>query len=403
MPPLRRRRVTVALVVACALALVATACRGDDPEPAGEASAPTGPRNPPDVVRAEVLDGPNGAITGLSGRRARRLTIAGVVAVGADEPVRVEVTARGGGRVVEVPRTARAATEHRIPVVGLRAETTYTLAVRAVDDAGAVVGDGRLRLTTGALPPYLPDLDVTVSRPGRMAPGVTLLDLQRWGVTVPEGQPNGSLVALDAEGEVVWYHANPLGTGDARLTDDGTILNLFSPFGFEELDLLRHVRRTWVWGDAAEARPGGPIVIDSPDYDHNSFHHEVGVLPNGNLLVFGRYQRDLTAAQRRSYCPGHSQPFGIREDVVMEVTPEGEVVSEWPLFEVIDPAEVPGRELCAVDDDTYHELGPRQRRGARPAPQRPDRDRPPHRPALRLPLPRRCRRPLGRAALVDRP
>ncbi len=39
----------------------------------------------------------------------------------------------------------------------------------------------------------------------------------------------------------------------------------------------------------------------------------------------------------------------------MEFTREGEVVHEWSLHDIVDPAEVPGRELCAVDFEDYRD------------------------------------------------
>lgn len=344
MTPRRRRPLAAALAIG--LVLVAVACSGDDGSPEA--------RPDPTVVEGTVVDAPTGALTGLRARLGGRSPLAGVVVADADEAVRIEATATSADHTVEVPRTALARRQHRLPVVGLRADTTYDIEVRAFVGEEEV-GAGAVELTTGSLPDWFPALEVTTSRPGRMAPGLTLFDLQRWGVEVPAGQPNGVLVAVDEEGEVVWYHANPLGTGDARLTDDGTILSLYAPFGFEELDLLGTRVGNWVWGDADQPRRPGTTVIDSPTVDLVSFHHEVGVLPNGNFLVFGRYQRDLTDGEQEAYCPGDPADFGIREDTVMEVTRDGDVVHEWPLYEIVDPAVVPGRELCAVDYEDYRD------------------------------------------------
>ena len=68
---------------------------------------------------------------------------------------------------------------------------------------------------------------------------------------------------VDEDGEVVWYHESDLGAGDARMTDDGTLFNLYAPFGFEEVDLLGQRIQAWVWGDEDTARPAGTTVVDS--------------------------------------------------------------------------------------------------------------------------------------------
>ena len=120
--------------------------------------------------------------------------------------------------MVDVPRTARALRRHRIPVVGLRAETTYDLTVSAFDAAGDPAGQGVVQMTTGALPDWIPPLQVNQIDAARMAPGITLFDIQRWGVDQPPDEPSGMLVGVDQEGQIVWYHGNDLGAGDARMT-----------------------------------------------------------------------------------------------------------------------------------------------------------------------------------------
>jgi hypothetical protein len=163
------------------------------------------------------------------------------------------------------------------------------------------------------------------------------------------------LVALDEEGQVVWYYGNDLGAGDSRMTQDGTVMFLYAPFGFKEVDLLGRKVESWAWGGPDDVRPGGPVIVDSPTYDLVSFHHEVAPQPNGNIVAFSRYELDLTPAEQEAICPGDPADFGIREDLVMEFTREGEVLHEWSLSDVIDPAQVPGRELCAVGFADYRD------------------------------------------------
>jgi len=335
-----------------AFALVSAACSSGD-DGGGATETPTATA----VVEGEVTEAASGVLSEVTARRAAQISVAGVVRVTADEPVRVEATATpdGPGPVVQVPRTAQARTVHRLPVVGLRAETTYAIEVRAVAEDDAVVGQGTVELTTGALPAWMPAFRVDASVPDRMAPGYTLFDIQRWGVEVPADEPPGALVIVDAAGEVVWYHDNELGAGDARMTEDGTLFNLYAPFGFEEVDLLGQPVHAWVWGDPDSVRPPGTTVVDSPDHDLVSFHHEVAPQPGGDILAFSRYQLDLSDQEQEAICPDDPADFGIREDLLMEFTREGEVLHEWSLSDIVDPAVVPGRELCAVDFEDYRD------------------------------------------------
>ena len=342
-----RRRKAAVLGVALTLAATAVACSDDGGEAADEPTTTT--------VSADVGDG--GVLTDVAARLSNEITIAGILTVEASEPVQLDVTATAGDLVVELPRTAQARPRHELPVVGLRAETTYELTVEAVDGSGEVVDEATTELTTGALPSWIPPITLNSADPARMDPGVTLFDIQRWGVTPPEGEPPGMLVATDEEGEVVWYYGHHLGAGDARMTADGTIMLLYAPFGFKELDLLGRRVRSWTWGDDSTPSSDDPdeIVVRSPQYQLVSFHHEVAPQPNGNLIVFSRYQKDLTPEEQEAICPGDPVDFGIREDLVMEITRDGDVVHEWSLSDIIDPAQEPGREICSVDFEDYRD------------------------------------------------
>ncbi len=98
-----------------------------------------------------------------------------------------------------------------------------------------------------------------------MAPGYTLFDIQRWGDRPSRRtSPRDALVVVDEEGEVVWYHGTALGAGDARMTDDGTLINLYAPFGFKELDLLGQRVQAWTWGEPDSEPPAGHDRSSTP-------------------------------------------------------------------------------------------------------------------------------------------
>ena len=199
-----------------------------------------------------------------------------------------------------------------------------------------------MAFTTGALPDFLPVIEVATADPDRMAPGYTLFDTGRWDLEALSREPLGLLVALDPEGEVVWYHQNPPAANDARMTPAGTILVQYPPAGIREIDLLGNTLRAWTW---AEPDPGQPdtVVVDTVA-DIRSFHHEAYLTPDGNLLTLALRDRELTGAQQ-AVCAEH-EPFGIAEDVIVEFTPSGEVLHEWSLADVVDPEDVPGAALC---------------------------------------------------------
>ena len=110
---------------------------------------------------------------------------------------------------------APAAAVHRIPVVRLRAETTYRYAVGVDGGEGGIVfpPDGDGEFTSGELPENLADLEVRVF--GRSTQPLILSDLPNW------------LVYQDDEGRIVWYYETPEGSrgfGAVTRSENGSLL-----------------------------------------------------------------------------------------------------------------------------------------------------------------------------------
>jgi len=97
-------------------------------------------------------------------------TLVGRLIIETDSPVVPEIEVVGDERTFAVP-VSEAATEHEIPVVGLRAEQDYVVFVRAGDE------EVSLDLRTGAVPDDFPDFDIAASDPERMSEGFTMFNL----------------------------------------------------------------------------------------------------------------------------------------------------------------------------------------------------------------------------------
>lgn len=291
------------------------------------------------------------------------------VRVDAALPVRVEVTATSGEHVVEVPRTAVSATEHAIPLVGMRAERDYDVEVALFDGSGAQVGVESASFTTGALPEDFLDFEFSVD-PARSSPGFTLVEVQ------PEDETQ-YLMALDVEGEVVWYYRNTGVVGGVEQTERGTFLSHYWPLGVREFDVLGNVVGNWQFQptDAnAEAGPDSELQAEVIDEDLleqfealvegnpgdpealpvragwvnlTSFHHEAWPMPDGNYLAMSTTVHELTPEQRQRLCPGDPVAFDALSDVIVEFEPSGRVVRTWDVWDAVDIDQVPGEEMCA--------------------------------------------------------
>ena len=282
----------------------------------------------------------------------------GTLTVRTEEPTSIAVELRSEEHGLRVVPTTGADTTHEVPLLQLLPQTAYTVHVQVGESEpdGSAVRVGQF--ATGALPDDLPPIEVT-SDPERMSPGLTLFDGQ---YRAPEGEEpyddNGWMQVVDAEGRVVWYHREPLNIQDVRRQPDGDLLYVSDETGARLMSPTGDVKGEWRGSSPKSAEedlgaglePGEEVV----DVDVHSMHHEVLELPNGNYLTLSREIREV--AYPEGVCEEHDDdapPFDgtydVVGDAVIEFDPEtGEVVKDYSLFDVLDPAD--DDPLLAEDD-----------------------------------------------------
>jgi len=223
-----------------------------------------------------------------------------------------------------------AQTTHDLVIAGLHASTTYSLSIAATGADGGQVVDDSKSITTDPLPETLPPLEVVTSSPDRMAPGFTLFNVFQWlpGAQGPDLE-TGWLIALDADGRVVWYVQTSGRPEDVRVLSSGNIGYTSGDDGFVEMDALGHVVRRWVATALDDSPPEGAIGVDL-----DGMHHEVFELPNGNLLTLSPELREIGT----DTCPGYGETLNVVGEEVVELDPEtGDIVQRASLFDSLDP------------------------------------------------------------------
>lgn len=180
-----------------------------------------------------------------------------------DAPLRSDVTATFGDETITLSET-EADSEHHAVLVGFPPQTEVTVRVTAdgTDAAAAAVA------TTGALPPWVPDLTYDALEPDAAEPGIRIAP-----VILPTG---GGVIGVDARGRVVWSYPpqEPLMEFPyrTRRSLDGEALLLNSNADSVDMDakLYRipltgdHVTVIPVRGahsDFAEYTPGGYLAL----------------------------------------------------------------------------------------------------------------------------------------------
>ncbi len=205
-----------------------------------------------------------------------------------------------------------AVTQHEVLVFGLHAESSYTLHPVSVDEDGREVRAEPLEVQTDPLPFENPVFQVTTLDPDLAQPGWTMTNVMVDSILSPP-----VIVMLDLEGRVVWYHEvgeePAFADVDSTLLEDGTVLigGGLAP-GQSAMRVDMAGERVWL----------GPVQPDEM-LAPGALHHVYRQLDNGNHLTLA-FEAQHT----------------VLEDVILELTPEGEVVWEWHAADHIPDATI---------------------------------------------------------------
>ncbi len=206
---------------------------------------------------------------------------------------------------------------HRLPIIGLRAESAYEVQVVAELEDGTLVTSEAANVTTGSLPddlaPYVP------SGLSHDPAAITIL-----GPADPDGEPADSdapfLFGVDAEGEVVWLHyTSTVGNHAnrfAELLEDG-LLQLITP---------QSVRAVDASGDTSWL-----IATDAA----GSTHHDAATLPDGHVVVIAEVTRSIDV-------PELGGEVDVAGDDLVELDEDGVEVWRWSTFDHLDSQRFPG-------------------------------------------------------------
>ena len=250
----------------------------------------------------EVISGPT-----LTMDPNFRTPLAGVVSFQTDVAVEVHLTISYGSDIQTVQFPS--ATQHDLPVLGLKADRTYAVDIELIPGGRA----GTVYATTSPLPSDFPTLTTVVSDPRRMEPGYTLIDCMRR--SNDDNRPQYTAI-VDSEGDVVWYTTHCFAA--ARQLRNGKLLYR-SGSDAVEMDMLANQVR---------------LPLEVPGV---GLHHDFLKTPHGTYLSLDRQRvavTDFPTSETDAGAP--TAPTILRDDSVVEFLPDGTLRREWPLVEMLD-------------------------------------------------------------------
>ena len=197
----------------------------------------------------------------------------------------------------------------RVRVRGLAPGSAHTLAWVASDAEGQT-HEGELELTTlDPQPGYIPSFAIE----GEPLPGYLLMD----HMSIVPGY--ASLFVVDGQGTTRWHIGRPAPQfgadsvfGAAKLSAEGN---------------LSYVRANSMY--VIDELGNEQLRINSPTLGVAGLHHELRPLDNGNYLSMSYIFQDVE--------DGEPEPRHVAGDLLLELSPAGEIVWQWNSFEHLDP------------------------------------------------------------------
>ena len=251
-----------------------------------------------------------------------------------DRPTTVELEIDDGQQSWTVATRVASSDSHVVPILGLRPDRTHMVRVMVIDDRGRRFTSGILEVETDPLPEDFPPIDVRISNPTRMEPGVTMFEPTYRSMDNEEVDDH-FLVAIDAVGEVVWYYRAEHPVSDARRLQNGNLLYRTGRAGpLYEIDMLGNRVSEW----HTNRTPDDQVAPDSIYVDTDTLHHETFETRSGNIVAISTELRTYdNYPTSDSLVDAPSAVSEVLGDVIIEFNPQGEVLREMLLLDFLDP------------------------------------------------------------------
>lgn len=171
-------------------------------------------------------------------------------------------------------------------VAGMKSFNLYNMRA-IVDFSGGVHFDQNQTFNTGGIvPALLPEMTLTVSDTITPTPGVVYSGLFR-------GTPGTRALVTDKDGEVLWFYRNPDMTFPIGFLANGNFAHAEQPApGVSALRIVDLAGDTVFFTLASDLNQ--KLVELGFEPVVTSFHHDVRILPNGNLLLLTVVAKELT-------------------------------------------------------------------------------------------------------------
>lgn len=263
--------------------------------------------------------------------------LTGLLTFTTDVPATATIVIEGPRETTQHTFSEAAGTQHRLVALGMTPSTTYKIRAEVVDAQGNKAATQTFEMTTPPVPADFPPFTITTARPRRMEPGLSLIPFFRWPTGGEPQRDFGLIIAVNPQGELVWYYRTDQTMNDPVVLFNGNIAYQSDRNGqMTEIDMLGNVMRRWHSTGVPKDVQEGSIPVET-----DTFHHNFDVKPDGNFMILSTEVRDFEAyPANESSVPPPTAPSQVIGDVILEVEPGGKIVREFKLFDLIDPMRI---------------------------------------------------------------
>ncbi len=283
-----------------------------------------------------------------------RAPLIAIVDFESQQAVNVVVEVDDGSKSWQQPWKASPTTQHSIPILGMRPDREHTIRIRiGVPGTDEQDVSEPLSFRTPPLPISFPPLETLISKPEKMEPGVTFFAVNLWRDSTSM-LDYGFIVALDSEGQVVWYCNTEDRIADMRVLRNGHLLYQQGSYRYlYEIDLLGRDHRRWVATNLTHV-PGEdfiPVAVDT-------MHHDTLEMTNGNFLTLTTELREFADFPTSEFDP--DAPWASAHvvcDTVVEFDPAtGKIADQLHLVNLLDRRRFGYMALSGFWKDKYNDL-----------------------------------------------
>jgi len=160
-------------------------------------------------------------------------------------------------------------------------------------------------------------------------------------MNIPTGEdegPRSVTIVLNAAGEVVWYHRGDDSPGTPIAHLNGKFLGMLHESEIVEFTLDGSTYRRWHAARFPNHGKDLEVEAHSIPVAAETLHHDLLILPSGNFLSLSTEVLEVDHFPSDPADPASAkEKANLISDIVIEFAPDGSLVRQWKLADLIDP------------------------------------------------------------------